>query len=58
MQWFIEQCGSTFRTMDFDGDGALTTTDIYCAVLLLYTKIISVASPPRDPRRCALAQGL
>jgi hypothetical protein len=44
--------------MDFDGDGALTTTDIYCAVLLLYTKIISVASPPHDPRRCALAQGL
>ena len=46
---FVKMCKSAFKEIDFDSSGTLDATEVYCAVLLLYTKILAYvpcATPP------------
>ena len=53
-QKFAEITDSTFVTMDYDQDGFMQPGEVYCAVLLLYTKVIGVVGNAQPPSKDAV----
>ena len=46
---FEKMCRTTFSQFDFDNSGSLDTTEVYAAVLSLYTKILLYVTTARVP---------
>lgn len=56
---FMNMCQAVFDECDIDSNGSVDLAEIYCAVLLLYSKIVKVvkcASPPSKERMKDLMQ--
>lgn len=57
-KWFRRMCSSTFTAMDMDGSGSLDVVEVYCGVLLLYTKVKGVCASATPPPKEEVARML
>ena len=53
---FIGMVDSAFLAIDLDNSGELDQLEVYCGVLLLYTKIIAYCPTARPPTKQAVSQ--
>ena len=43
-KYFKKCCNDAFKDVDLDGSNSLTFAEVYCAILLLYTKLLYVSA--------------